>query len=125
MSQQTIAIVGLGKVGTVFLEGLLNHGHDGITVSAVAERSESPGTALAKSKGIPLLSIDALIAKGESIDILFDLTGAPAVRKELREKMMAANNRHTIIATETIAQLVWSLLASGESLPTVHKQTGY
>lgn len=125
MSQQTIAIVGLGRVGSVFLEGLLNHGHDGITVTAVAENGETSGKVLARAKDIPVLDIDALIAQGESIDILFDLTGAPAVRKELREKLMASNNRHTIIATETIAQLVWSLLASGEALPTVHKQAGY
>ena len=68
---------------------------------------------------------DALITMGEKIDILFDLTGVPAVRRDLREKLMAADNRHTIIATETIAKLIWSLVASDVALPSVHGKTGY
>jgi len=125
MSKQTIAIVGLGRVGTVFLEGLVSHGGGDIQIVGVAESSETKGKALAKSLNIPAFDIDALIAKGEGIDILFDLTGAPAVRKELREKMMAAGNKHTIIATETIARLVWSLLAHDVALPGVHAKSGY
>ena len=39
---------------------------------------------------------------GDEIDI-FDLTGIPNVRKELREKLLASNNKHTVIASETIA----------------------
>ena len=122
---QTIAIVGLGKVGSVFLQGLLAHGKDGLAVTAVAENGETEGKALARSKGIPVLDTEALIAKGEAIDILFDLTGVPEVRQSLREKLMAANNRHTIIATETVARLVWSLLASDQALPAGTGKSGY
>lgn len=125
MSKQSIAIVGLGRVGSVFLEGLLDKDSDHITVAAVSENGDTPGKALAKSRGIPVLDIDALIAKGESIDVLFDLTGSATVRKELREKMMASNNRHTVIATEAVAQLIWSLIASDTSLPNVHGKNGY
>jgi predicted dinucleotide-utilizing enzyme len=125
MSQQSIAIVGLGRVGSVFLEGLLNHDSDGISVIAVSEQGDTPGRKLAQAKGIPVVDIDALIAKGDSIDILFDLTGTMAVRKELRDKMMASNNRHTLIATEAVAQLIWSLISSEGTLPNVHAKVGY
>ena len=125
MSKQSIAIVGLGRVGSVFLAELLRRPSKGIEVIAVAENNETSGKILAKSQGIAVLDIDALIAKGEKIDILFDLTGMPAVRRELREKLSDSNNRHTIIATETIAKLIWSLIASDVVLPNVHGQTGY
>jgi predicted dinucleotide-utilizing enzyme len=125
MNKQSIAIVGLGRVGSVFLEELLRRPNKNIVVVAVAEKGDTDGKALARKNDIPVLAIDELIAKGDGIDTLFDLTGIPAVRKELREKMMAADNRHTIIATETIAQLIWSLIASDVALPTVHGKTGY
>lgn len=125
MNKQAIAIVGLGRVGSVFLEELVRRPNKNINVLAVAEKADTPGKAVATSNHIPVLDIDTLIAKGDEIDILFDLTGNVAVRKELREKMMTANNRHTIIATESIAQLIWSLIASDTALPTVHGKSGY
>jgi predicted dinucleotide-utilizing enzyme len=125
MSKQSIAIVGLGRVGSIFLDELLSRPNKDIEVVAVAENGETSGKILAKARGIEILSIDALIAKGDSIDILFDLTGVPAVRRELREKLMASDNNHTIIATETIARLIWSLLSSDVALPAVHAKTGY
>lgn len=125
MSKQSIAIVGLGRVGSVFLEELLRRPNKNIVVVAVAETGDTSGKASAKAHDIPVVDIDALIAQGDKIDILFDLTGVPAVRKELREKLMAAENRHTIIATESIAQLIWSLIAGDVALPSVHGKTGY
>ena len=125
MSQQCIAIVGLGRVGSAFLEGLLNHDADGAHVVAVPEMGDTPGRKLAQSKGIPVQDIDALIAQGDKIDILFALTGNAKVRQELREKMMSSNNRHTLIATESVAQLIWSLISSEVALPKVHDKAGY
>jgi predicted dehydrogenase len=125
MQKQSIAIVGLGRVGSVFLEKLLAQSNKGIEIVAVAEKGDTTGSALAKKHGIANLNIDQIIAKSDSIDILFDLTGAPAVRKELREKLMAAANRHTVIATESIATLIWSLISDGDNLPLVHGKTGY
>lgn len=125
MSQQSIAIVGLGRVGSVFLEGLLDHARDGIKVVAVSEQGDTAGKKLAQSQGIPVESLDALIARGDGIDILFDLTGVMAVRKELRDKMAASNNRHTLIATEAVAQLIWSLIPHDATLPNVHAKVGY
>lgn len=125
MQKQSIAIVGLGRVGSVFLEKLLGESNKGISIVAVAEKGATTGAALAKTHGIENLSIDQLVAKSGSIDILFDLTGLAAVRQELREKLMAAGNRHTVIATESIATLIWSLISDGENLPNVHVKTGY
>lgn len=125
MSKQSIAIVGLGRVGSVFLEELLRQENRQIEIVAVAESGETPGKAVAKSHSIAVMEIDALIAKGEGIDILFDLTGSTTVRKELRDKLMATNNRHTVIATEAVARFVWSLISSETALPNVHGKGGY
>jgi len=125
MSEQSIAIVGLGRVGATFLEGLLNHDSDGIHIVAVSETGDTPGKKLAQSHGIPVQDIDTLIARGEKIDILFDLTGSAKVRQELRDKMVVSNNRHTLIATESVAQLIWSLISSETALPKVHAKAGY
>ncbi|TAJ77260.1 MAG: homoserine dehydrogenase [Gallionellaceae bacterium] len=125
MQKQSIAIVGLGRVGSVFLEKLLKQANKGIAIVAVAEKGETAGTVLAKANGIQNLSLDQLMAKSDSIDILFDLTGAPAVRKELREKLMVSGNRHTVIATESVANLIWALVSDGDALPNVHAKIGY
>lgn len=126
MLHQSIAIVGLGRVGSVFLEELLGQSGKGIDIVAVAEKGKTAGSALAETRGIQNLSIDQLVAKGNAIDILFDLTGVAAVRQELRDKLQTAGNRHTVIASESVANLVWALIAKGAAeLPNVHAKTGY
>lgn len=125
MQRQSIAIVGLGRVGSVFLERLLAQANKGVEIVAVAEKGQTDGAALAKANGIENLSIDQLLAMDGDIDILFDLTGSTAVRQELREKMMLSGNRHTIIATESIALLIWALINDGEKMPDVHGKKGY
>lgn len=125
MEKQSIAIVGLGKLGAAFLEELLGQSNESVEIVAVVEKNNTPGQALAKARGIRNLSIDELIAMGEDLDILFDLTDAATVRQELREKLRAAGNRHTIIATENIARMVWTLIARGADLPRAHASAGY
>jgi predicted dinucleotide-utilizing enzyme len=124
MQKQSIAVVGLGRVGSVFLEKLLSQTSKGISIVAVAEKGETAGSVLAKKHGIENLNLDQIIAKSDGIDILFELTGSAAVRKELREKMMASGNKHTVIATESVATLIWTLI-SEDALPNVHGKTGY
>ena len=53
---------------------------------------------------------------GDKVDIIFDLTGVPAVRQILREKMQKMENRHTVIVPEVIVRLIWSFLGEGEEL---------
>lgn len=117
MEKQSIAIVGLGKVGSAFLEELLGQSNQFVEIVAVVESGDTTGRALAKARGIENLSIDELVGMGDDLDILFDLTNVAAVRQELREKLQASGNRHTIIATENIARMIWALIASGANLP--------
>jgi predicted dinucleotide-utilizing enzyme len=125
MEKQSIAIVGLGKMGSAFLAELLGQPNDAVEIVAVVEKSDTAGLALAKSRGIRNISIDQLIGMGSDLDILFDLTGEDAVRQELREKLRAAENHHTIVATENIARMVWALIASGAELPISNANAGY
>ena len=125
MEKQSIAIVGLGKMGSAFLAELLGQPNEAVEIIAVVEKSDTGGLALAKSRGIRNISIDQLIAMGNDLDILFDLTGEDAVRQELREKLRAAENHHTIVATENIARMVWALIASGAELPISSTNAGY
>ena len=120
MEKQSITIVGLGKVGSAFLEELLGQSNQRVEIVAVVESGDATGRALAKARGIENLSIDKLIGIGDELDILFDLTDVTAVRQELREKLRASGNRHTIIATENIARMIWALIASGVQICLAH-----
>ena len=82
-----------------------------INLVCVAERIETPVKAQATGAGIKIAMLDEIIIMGDGIDI-FDRTGSPNVRKELREKLQASNNKHTVIASETIARLIWSLISN-------------
>jgi len=125
VEKQSVAIIGLGRVGSRFLEILLSSSSKGIAIAAVVENGNTPGRAAAQAHGIKVISIDELVAKGDAVDIIFDLTGVATVRKELREKLFAVANRHTVIATESIARLIWALITDGSDLPEVHHKTGY
>jgi hypothetical protein len=125
MEKQSIAIAGLGKVGPASLEELLGQSNQRVEIVAAVESGETTGRALAKARGIENLSIDGLIGMGDDLDILFDLTNVAAVRQELREKLQASGNRHTIIATENIAHMIWTLIANGADLPSSQSKTGY
>jgi predicted dinucleotide-utilizing enzyme len=125
LEKQTIAIVGLGRVGTAFLAELLEHPHSGVEIVAVVEQGETLGKAMARASGINVIGMTELLGIGERLDILFDLTGDPAVRKELRENLRVTKNFHTIVATENIAKMIWALISRGDDLPEVHGETGY
>jgi predicted dinucleotide-utilizing enzyme len=125
MEKQTIAIVGLGIVGSAFLEELLGQSNQSVEIVTVVESGDTTGRALAKACGIKNLSIDELIGMSDDLDILFDLTDVTEVRQELRDKLRASGNHHTIIATENIALMIWTLISSGADMPSAHANTGY
>ncbi|BCB26644.1 hypothetical protein SKTS_15300 [Sulfurimicrobium lacus] len=125
MQKQKVAIVGLGRVGSAFLDELLCLTGKGVKVAYAVEKNDTPGKKAAEAAGVKILSIDELIALGEDVDIVFDLTGIEEVRKKLREKLFASNNRHTVIAPESIAHFLWSIM-SDASLPVIEgRKTGY
>ncbi|MFP4131880.1 MAG: homoserine dehydrogenase, partial [Thiohalospira sp.] len=83
------------------------------------------GLKMAEEAGLATGTIDDIVAEGSAVDIIFDLTGSPEVRQQLREKLAAAGNRHTVIAPESVARLMWTLMGAGEELPEVHAGGGY
>jgi pyrroline-5-carboxylate reductase len=124
MSKQNIAIVGLGRIGSAFLEAMLQK-RQRINLVCVAESANTPAKAQADAAGVRIATLDEIVAMGKDIDILFDLTGMPEVRHELRNKLMTSDNYHTVIASETIARLIWTLVGDAD-LPEIEgRNTGY
>lgn len=125
MEKQNIAIVGLGRVGSAFLEAMLLKAGVAFTLVCVAEKSDTPGKARAVAENIATVDIDQLIALGNKVDIIFDMSGNSDTRKELREKLAGAQNRHTVLAPENVARLIWALVGNG-SLPVIEgRKTDY
>lgn len=123
-----VALLGLGDVGEVFAEHFLEkiqEDHVNVEIVAVAHRNlESPVALGFSQSGVPVFK-DALevVSLGARVDIIFDLTGDPDLRAQLRSSLQAANNRHTVIAPEVVAHLLWNFFGEGE-LPS-SGQTGY
>ncbi|MEQ1658953.1 MAG: homoserine dehydrogenase [Hylemonella sp.] len=125
MEQQRIAIIGLGRIGSAFLSQMLQKRSQGIELVCAAEAADTPGRQLAVKSGIALKTLDEIVALGNRIDVIFDLTGIPEVRRELRDKLVAAKNAHTVIASETIVRVIWALI-SLDALPVIQgRKTGY
>jgi predicted dinucleotide-utilizing enzyme len=119
-----IAIVGLGRVGGEFLKEILKRKKGDIIVRCVAELSDTPGRQTAIDAGIEVLKLEEVVALGEELDIIFDTSGNETVREQLRGFLWNSVNQHTVVAPETIARLIWSLLTD-ETLPEVHRNLGY
>ncbi len=125
MEQQRIAIIGLGRIGSAFLSQMLQKRSQGIDLVCAAEAADTPGRQLAVKSGIAIKSLDDIVALGNRIDVIFDLTGLPEVRRELRDKLVASKNAHTVIASETIVRVIWALI-SQDALPVIQgRKTGY
>jgi predicted dinucleotide-utilizing enzyme len=124
MSKQNIAIIGLGRIGSAFLGAMLQK-KESINLVCVAEQADTPAKALAVANAVRIATLDEIVAMGDKIDIIFELTGIHATRQELREKLLAVNNAHTVIASETVARLIGSLI-SDTNLPVIEgRKTGY
>ena len=123
-----VALLGLGEVGEKFAEHFLEkiqEEHVKVEIVAVAHRNlESPVALGFLHSKVPVFR-DAMevVTLGAKIDIIFDLTGDPDVRKRLREALQASHNQHTVIAPEVVAHLLWNFFGEGE-LPH-SSRTGY
>lgn len=125
MEQQRIAIIGLGRIGSAFLSQMLLKRSQGIELVCAAEAADTLGRQLAAKSGIAIKSLDDIVALGNRLDVIFELTGLPEVRRELREKLVASKNAHTVIASESIVRVIWALI-SDDALPVIKgRQTGY
>ncbi|HAN56279.1 MAG TPA: hypothetical protein DCQ77_08895 [Betaproteobacteria bacterium] len=124
-----VALLGLGSVGEIFAENFLEkiqEEHVNVEIVAVASRDlESPVAMGFVHSKIPVFR-DALevIDLGDHVDIIFDLTGNPQLRKDLRTRLQETNNRHTVIAPEVVAHLLWNFFGEVGDLPQ-SAQTGY
>jgi hypothetical protein len=65
-----------------------------------------------------------VISLGNKVDIIFDLTGDPELRKKLRASLQETKNTHTVIAPEVMAHLLWNFFGEKSEMPK-SKQTGY
>ena len=119
-----IAIIGLGRIGSTVFEQLHGRQRQGIEIACVCEQNDTPGRGKAQKAGVPLMTIDQIVAQGDAVDMIFDMTGMPKVRKDLREKLQASNNKHTVLVPENVAYLLWAVL-SGEHVPDQDHRSGY
>jgi homoserine dehydrogenase len=123
-----VALLGLGEVGETFAEHFLEkiqEEHVKVEIVAAAHRNlESPVALGFIQNGVPVFA-DAMdvVSMGAKVDIIFDLTGDPDLRKKLRVAMQESHNQHTVIAPEIVAHLLWNFFGEGE-LPH-SAQTGY
>lgn len=114
-----IAIVGLGNVGTIFLKKLLEKKWNGVKVVCVAEKAQNTsGIKLAQEHGIKIYANpEELAFCNEEVDVIFDLTGTSDATKGLQDIIAKSKNSSIVIAPETVAFLVWNLIAHGEEFP--------
>lgn len=123
-----VALLGLGEVGQTFaehfLEKIQEHGAP-VEIVAVADRdTESPFVLGFTQNGVPAFKnpLD-VVQLGDKVDIIFDLTHDPRLRQELRLKLLEAKNKHTVIATEVFARLLWCFFDEKKQLAS--DGTGY
>src|SRR3569833_3285147 len=114
-----VALLGLGEVGEKFAEHFLEKiQEEGVNVEivAVAHRNLETPVALGFSHSkVPVLK-DAMevVAMGAKVDIIFDLTGDPELRKKLRVALQENHNQQTEIAPEVVAHLLWNFFGKNK-----------
>lgn len=107
-----VALLGLGEVGQEFAENFLEiiqEGGKDVEIVAVAHHDKESAVALGfQQSGVKFFENAVDVVKlGEEVDIIFDLTGSSETRLALRKGMMDSDNRHTVIAPEMMARLLW------------------
>lgn len=117
MEQVNVAIIGLGRVGTAFLEQLLGFAKErGVSILYVVEKSDTPGKQLARDAGITVLTLPELCNTCSGVDIIFEFTGKAETRREMTDKLSYLRNKHTVIISEKVARLMWVIMG-GKALP--------
>lgn len=122
-----IAIVGLGEAGEIFAEHLLEKiqlENKPVSIVALADPDlDSPIALGFRQNGVPVYDNFLDIAGlGEEVDIIFNLSGDAVVTQRLRLELLEAKNRHTMIASEEMANLLWCFFDEKRSLPKAEKR---
>ncbi|HFD31879.1 MAG TPA: homoserine dehydrogenase [Gammaproteobacteria bacterium] len=110
MDNQNIAIIGLKDLGTQFFKAMINLKKRGVKVLGVSEPAFTEGAKFAQDLGINNMTINEVVEMGDQIDIIFDLSGDTEIRKELRKTLFSSNNQHTVIAPESVARLMYTMI---------------
>lgn len=116
MQNQNIAIIGLNTVGTEFFRAMIDLKNKGVNVLGVSEKVFTEGAQLAQDMGVKNLSIEQIVDLGEDVDVIFDLSSDRDIRKDLRKTLFSSKNQHTVIAPESIARLMYTMIGN-EPLP--------
>lgn len=111
-----VGIVGGGRTGKSLYETLEKYSF--VKVLGIADVSMvSPAMVAANEKGVfTTTDMDDLANMGDKLDLLFEVTGDPQVKKWLKLSFNKANNSHTIIVHDLIARLLISFGNDLESL---------
>jgi hypothetical protein len=122
-----VAIVGLGETGEIFAEHLLEKiqiNHRPVKIVAVADPDLSTPVALGfQQSGVPVYdSFLGIMQHHADIDIIFNLSGDPAISQRLRLELLHVKNQHATIASEEMAQLLWCFFDEGRELPKAEKR---
>jgi len=107
-----IAILGMTPAGETFAEHMLEKiqlEERPIRIVAVADPNPDHPVMLGFQYNNTEVFTDYLdVAKmAEDIDIIFDMTNDRLLTQKLRLELLERKNRHTIIASEQVARLVW------------------
>lgn len=119
-----IAILGLGEVGELFAEHLLEKIQikgKPVKIVAVADPDTQSPVALGFSQSkIPVFEkyLD-VVDMANDIDIIFDLTPDPMLKQRLRLELLSKKNRHTTIASQDVARLLWYFFDEDIELPRI------
>ncbi|MBZ0105328.1 MAG: hypothetical protein K8H84_06820 [Sulfuricella denitrificans] len=124
-----VALLGLGGVGETFAEHFLEkiqEEHVNVEIVAVAHRDLNSPVAMGFAHSHVPVFQEALdvVDLGDKVDIIFDLTGNADLRQKLRTRMQETGNRHTVIAPEIMAHLLWNFFGEKMELPQTGR-TGY
>lgn len=124
MDKIRVAVIGAGETGTPLLQQLLAAPF--VELVGVADLDERmPGIALARARGVPTTKdFMTLVALGNGVDIIIDVTGVAKVREQLRRALQDTGNHHTIIMHEMIAVLMMSL-SQGRLVSMKHDAVDY
>lgn len=115
MKRQNIAIIGLNNIGTEFFKAMLSLKDQGVNVLGVSESVFTEGVSLAQELGINNFSIRQIIDLGDNVDIIFDLSDNHEIRKELQCTLFSSRNRHTVIAHESVARLMYTMIKESKT----------
>lgn len=104
----TVGIVGGGRTGKKLYETLNKYPF--VKMVGVCDVSMvSPAMICARDDGVFLTTdMDDLANMGEDLDLLFEVTGDPQVKKWLKSSFDQAKNGHTILVHDLVARLMIS-----------------